>query len=179
MRTACQTVTMARSPNGPRLAQIFIAPNRGAPMQACERVLAEAGRGLVGDRYRAGTGTFSGRSEVFAGMREVSLIAAEAVRECSRRLDHDLRAADLRRNLVVEGLDPMRLRGHILQIGPVRLALLGGCPPCSYLSRLLAHDMRRGLAHIGGMRARIAVGGMLQRDAPIEILEKGGSTRIP
>lgn len=170
---------MARSPNGPRLAQIFIAPNRGARMQPCERVFAEAGRGLVGDRYHAGTGTFSGRSELVAGMREVSVIAAEAVHECGRRLDHDLRAADLRRNLVLEGLDPMRLRGHMLQIGSVRLALLGSCPPCGYLSRLLGYDMRRGLAHIGGMRARILVDGMLQSDSPIEIIRAGGSTRIP
>ena len=143
------------------LAQIWTAPSRGAAMQRCERVRAEPGRGLVGDRYHAGTGTFSGRYEVKPGVREVSLIHDSAIAECSRRLARPVDAGMLRRNLVIAGLSETDLRGHTLRIGEVRLEILASCPPCNYLSRLLAMDMRRGLSHIGGMRGRIAAGGLL------------------
>lgn len=154
---------------GARLEQIWIAPSRGAAMQARERVQAEAGRGLVGDRYHAGTGTFSGRFAVKPGVREVSLIHARAIVECSRRLAQPMEAGALRRNLVISGLPDTDLRGRMVCIGEVRLEILAGCPPCGYLSRLLNLDMRRGLSHIGGMRARIAVGGRLVQGESVTV----------
>ncbi|MES1933397.1 MOSC domain-containing protein-containing protein [Salinisphaera shabanensis T35B1] len=154
--------------SGPRLERILIAPSRGAAMQERNRVWAEPGRGLAGDRYYAGTGTFSGRYEVKPGVRELSLIHAQAIVECRRRLQADICAADLRRNLVIEGLPSSGLRGSCIHIGAVRLEILGSCPPCNYLSRLLNLDMRRGLAYIGGMRARIVAGGWLVQGEPVE-----------
>ena len=154
---------------GPRLECLLIAPSRGAAMQDRKSVWAEPGRGLVGDRYYAGTGTFSGRYEVKPGVRELSLIHAQAIVECRRRLQADIRAADLRRNLVIEGLPLSDLRGRCIRIGAVRLEILGGCPPCNYLSRLLNLDMRRGLAYIGGMRACIVAGGWLVQGEALEI----------
>lgn len=163
----------------PRLEQILMASARGEPMRARDEVFAEAGRGLVGDRYHAGTGTFSGRFAVHAGVRELSLIDIAAVDECAQRLARRVSAADLRRNLVVAGLDLAALRGRCLRIGAVRLEVLSDCPPCGYLSRLLGHDMRRGLARIGGMRARVVDGGLLQRRDPIRVEQSnaGGRSR--
>ena len=153
----------------PRLHQIWIAPTRSVPMQQRRRVMADPGRGLVGDRYHAGEGTFSGRYAVKPGVREVSLIYVQAIAECSQRLDVEVSAADLRRNLVLAGMPDRDLRGSILRIEGVELEILSRCPPCGYLSRLLNLDMRRGLAYIGGMRARILTAGVLTEGAAVSI----------
>lgn len=152
--------------DAPRLTRILVAPARGAPMNDCATADAVAGLGLAGDRYWAGQGTFSGRAQVSAGARELSMIDTAAVAECNRRLVGAGRcavdAAALRRNLVVEGLDLMSVGRSWLRIGPVRLEIVGTCPPCGYLSRLLDEDMRQALHRVGGVRARIYSGGRLQ-----------------
>lgn len=129
-----------------------------------------AGRGLAGDRYEQGIGKFSGRFEVAPGAREVSLVDAAAVAECNARLGSHLRACDLRRNLVISGLDLDALHGAVLAIGEVRLRVIGGCPPCGYLSRLLGVDAVRGLRHLGGARAAILESGVLIVGAVVEVL---------
>lgn len=138
-------------------------------MREVASVEAIAGRGLVGDRYHAGRGTFSSRIAVAAGAREVSLIEATSIAECARRLGEPVDAAALRRNLVISGLDLMTLRGQVLAIGAVRLQVVSSCPPCGYLSRLCGRDMRHGLRGIGGMRAGVLVGGRLVVGAAIEV----------
>lgn len=140
-------------------------------MQSQPGVQAIAGRGLAGDRYESGIGKFSGRFEVVAGARQVSLIDATAVVECETRSGRHLSPCELRRNLVVSGLPLDALHGAVLAIGEVRLRVVGGCPPCGYLSRLLDMDARIGLRHIGGARAAIIEGGWLTVGASVEVIE--------
>ena len=139
-------------------------------MQLLSRAQAIAGRGLAGDRYERGIGKFSGRFEVVAGARQVSLVDAMAIAECNARLGSQLRACQLRRNLIISGLDLNALHGAVLGIGEVRLRITGGCPPCGYLSRLLGVDARLGLQHIGGARAAVIEGGLLNVGASVEIV---------
>jgi|GEM_PF-474105 len=176
------TKTTAQHDQGvPRLARILVAEGRGAPMQDCRTAQAVAGRGLVGDRYWAGCGTFSGRSEVWAGAREISMIDTAAVAECNRRLacagSPGVDAAALRRNLVIDELDLMTPGRSWLRIDAVEFEILGTCPPCGYLSRLLDQDMRRALYRIGGVRARVHVGGALNRGAAVEVMDDAGWRR--
>lgn len=144
-----------------RLAAIHVAATRRAPMRTLQRAVAVAGEGLMGDRYQTGTGTFSARFEVVGGARALSLMDTASWRRCNERLGRSLPAADFRRNLLIDGLDLMKLRSHILCIDEVHIELVGSCPPCGYLGRLLQADMRRGLRGIGGMRARILAGGVM------------------
>ena len=44
-----------------RVSGIYIAPEGGVPLTAIEQAELQAGRGIVGDRYHAGTGQFSKR----------------------------------------------------------------------------------------------------------------------
>lgn len=156
------------------LDAVCIAATAGAPMISLSRVHAIAGRGLLGDRYEQRIGTFSGRFEVTAGARHVSIIDASAIAECNARLGSNLVACDLRRNLVIRGLDLDALHGAVIAIGDVRLRLTGGCPPCGYLSRLLGVDARLGLRHIGGTRASIIEGGWLTVGALVCVLDSQG-----
>jgi MOSC domain-containing protein YiiM len=139
-------------------------------MRTESRIAAIAGRGLAGDRYEQGIGKFSGRFEVVAGARDVSLIDAAAVAQCNALLGSDLSACDLRRNLVISGLNLDALHGAVLAIGDVRLRVIGGCPPCGYLSRLLGMDAVRGLRHLGGARAAILESGVLTVGAVVEVI---------
>lgn len=78
---------------------------------------------------------------------------------CRSRLGWPIAAAALRRNILVDGIEFLSLRGQQLRLGSVTIEVLGRCPPCGYLSRLLDADMRDALHGIGGVRARILATG--------------------
>jgi hypothetical protein len=114
-----------------------------------ERATAVAGRGLEGDRYFEGAGTFSG----WPGERDLTLIAAEAVD------DVGLEPGDARRNVVVRGVDLDGLVGRRFRIGAVECEGLELAPPCKHLAQLTRPDVLKGLAGRGGLRAAITEGG--------------------
>ena len=128
---------------------------------------AIAGRGLEGDRYASGTGTFSPSRNQY--VRNLSLIGTDAIEHIGVATDHALGAGDLRRNLVVSGLDLRALVGAHLRIGEVVLHLTGTCPACSHLDRLVGFDTKTLLRRRGGVRAAILEGGRLAVGASIEI----------
>jgi len=148
---------------------IVIGPEAKGPLREVMSAEAEAGRGLVGDRYHAGRGSFNG-PQFAPGVREVSLIASEAVAECNARLQTVLSPSDFRRNIVTAGLDLSALKGRRLRIGEVRLRVVRTAPPCRYLSRLLGEDMMRGLKGIGGVRAVVESGGVIGKGDRIDVL---------
>lgn len=154
-----------------RLVGLYVAPEKGVAMQARDMATAEAGCGLVGDRYHAGTGTFSQRDPLVPGARALSILDTQTLAICRQRLGGDLDAAGLRRNLLLESDVLHAFRGRALVIGDVRVVLTGRCPPCGYLSRLLDADMRGALHGLGGMRASIVAGGTLHVDDPVWLAE--------
>ncbi|WP_353215036.1 MOSC domain-containing protein [Salinisphaera hydrothermalis] len=160
-----------------RLAGLYIASERSLPMTARDSVRADAGRGLVGDRYHRGTGTFSRRTPLTPGARALSILDTETLAICRRRLEHELPAAMLRRNLLIETGRLETWAGRELLIGEVRIMLAGRCPPCGYLSRLLGADMRAALHGLGGMRARIVSGGHLSIGDPVYLVDDSGTQR--
>lgn len=119
-----------------------------------DQALAVPGRGLEGDRYFEGTGTFN-RKELRQSGRELTMIGYEALQMCNARLQCDLDFVDLRRNLVISGIDFASIGRKPFWIGEVKLRINRTAPPCRYLSRLLGADMMAGLKGIGGMRVDI------------------------
>jgi len=155
------------------LHSIWIAERATEPLRSVARVRAVPGVGLEGDRYASERGTFSGRPS--ASSRDVSLIDVATVDDVARATGHDLCPGDLRRNLVVAGLELESLIGAVLRIGAVRLDGTGPCPPCGHLERVLGLDVRPSMRHRGGLRARIVAGGRLTAGSPIEIERPGRS----
>jgi MOSC domain-containing protein YiiM len=148
-----------------RLVGIYTTPDRGAPMVACSSALVIEGRGLAGDRYAAGTGTYSARP---GSGRAVTLIAREAVRAVAERTRVALAEDETRRNLVTAGIDLSALVGQAFQVGDVVLYGARPCPPCGYLERLLARPgVWRALAERGGLRADVLRGGTIELGAAI------------
>lgn len=142
------------------LADILIAESPTAPMVACESARAVAGRGLEGDRYFAGAGTFSPQPQ--KPDFEVTLIESEKVEAFAAESGLPFSAADARRNLVTSGVDLNALVGREFAIGDVRFRGIRLCEPCSYLAKVTYPETLRGLVHKGGLRAQILCDGMIR-----------------
>jgi MOSC domain-containing protein YiiM len=150
-----------------RVAAIAIAAEAEAPARALERVRAVAGSGLEGDRYAAGTGTFSANGGTG---RDLTLVEAEALAEL-REHGVELCAIEARRNLVVEDIDLDRLIGRRFLVGEVECRGARRCEPCAHLERLTQPGVLRGLVHRGGLRADVLSGGWIGVGDEIRLLE--------
>lgn len=140
-----------------RLIGIYVAAQAAELPRSVERVRALAGRGLEGDRYAAGIGTFSDRP----GNRDVTLIESEVLEAYARESGRKLSAAEARRNLVTQGVRLNDLVGREFQVGAVRLRGLRLSEPCTHLMRLTHPETLRGLVHRGGLVAEVLCDGEL------------------
>jgi MOSC domain-containing protein YiiM len=136
---------------------LLSAPGAEAPMVAHERVKVEAGRGVMGDRYHTGTGTFSAGEK---HGQEITLVEAEAL-ESLRSHGLNLTAADARRNVVTRGIDLNALVGTEFDVGDVRCVGRRLCEPCSHLQRLNGVALLRPMVHRGGLRADVLTSGTI------------------
>jgi hypothetical protein len=125
-------------------------------MHTHDSVDLHAGRGIVGDRYFDGTGTFSA-SEKHG--QELTLIEGEAL-DALREGGVHLSPADARRNVVTRGIDLNSLVGQEFQIGTARCIGRRLCEPCSHLQRLTGTALLRPMVHRGGLRADILTSGI-------------------
>ena len=137
-------------------------------MQARERVRAVPDRGLEGDRYYAGNGAFSTRSVPGREITEITLIEAEVIEHLQREYGLDVDAPDSRRNIVTRGIELNPLLGREFSVGDVRLRGASLCEPCvSLVKRPENKHLLRGLAHKGGLRAKILNAGTIAVDDPV------------
>ena len=141
-----------------RLLGIYVAAQTEELPQSVERAQALTGRGLEGDRYSAGTGTFSDRP----GKRDVTLIELEALEAYERESGKKLSPAESRRNLLTQGVRLNDLVGREFQVGVVRLRGLRLSEPCTHLMRLTHPETLRGLVHRGGLVAEVLSDGELR-----------------
>jgi len=154
-----------------RLAGIYIVGQRGAMPSAVLAAQARAGRGLVGDRYHDGVGTWS---QWPGAGRDVTLIAAEILAQLAPR--YRISAAESRRNLLTRGVDLDALVGREFRIGSVWFRGQRPCEPCAHLERLTRPGMASQLRGRGGLRADVLSDGWLRCGdaltvgmAPVEI----------
>ena len=123
-----------------------------------DTVELHAGRGIAGDRYFDGTGTFSADGK---HGQHLTLIEAEVL-DALRDDGLHLTPADARRNIVSRGIDLNALVGHEFQVGPVRCIGRRLCEPCSHLQRLTGRALLRPMVHRGGLRADILTSGVVR-----------------
>lgn len=129
-------------------------------MSGRTEVRAVAGRGLEGDRYFAGSGTFSPTPQ--RPDFEVTLIEWEKVDAFARESGLPFTTAHARRNLVTEGVDLNALAGREFRIGGALIRGIRLCEPCNYLAKTSFPETLKGLVHKGGLRAQILKDGIIR-----------------
>jgi hypothetical protein len=135
-------------------------------MRAVSAAEAVKKRGLLGDRYERGAGTFSS-----TGGRgyDLTLVEAEALEELSAK-GVELAPVEARRNLVVRGITLDDLIGRRFRVGEVECFGQRRCEPCSHLERLTRPGVLRGLVHRGGLRADVLSVGVIRIGDHVEAL---------
>jgi len=140
------------------IVAIHITPEGGAEPVSVPSVRAAAGRGLEGDRYFLGTGTYSKKDD---GSRQVTLIESEALEALQRDYGLSLSPAGSRRNLLTRGVALNHLVGRRFRVGEVLMEGVRLCEPCGHLEQLTGRPVRAGLVHRGGLRARVLSDGRI------------------
>jgi len=153
-----------------RVEVIAVAHRAEAPMRRVPTARAVPGRGLEGDRYFVGAGTFTPRKRPGTGY-DLTLVEAEVLDELASANGTRLEYADARRNIVTRGVDLNSLVGQRFKIGEVECIGRRLCEPCVHLERLTSPGVLRGLIHKGGLRADILTEGEITLGAAIEPLE--------
>lgn len=145
---------------------IAVATEAEGPMQEVSMAEAIKGRGLLGDRYARGAGTFSNpRGRGY----DLTLVEAEALEELSAK-GVELAPIEARRNLVVRGIALDDLIGRRFQVGEVECFGQRRCEPCAHLERLTQPGVLRGLVHRGGLRADVLSDGEIRTGDRVEAL---------
>jgi hypothetical protein len=138
---------------------LLVAPGAEEPLVRVDSVRAVAGRGLEGDRYFAGHGTFSGTGRGY----EVTLVEADALE------DVGLSWEEARRNIVTRGIALNGLVGRRFTVGTAECVGRRLAEPCAHLEKLTRPGLLRPLVHRAGLRADIL------RDGEVRV---GDSVRL-
>lgn len=149
-----------QDPRHGRVEAILTAADAESPLLRVAAAKAVAGRGLEGDRYYDGRGTFSGPGRGY----QVTLVEAEVLDSI------DLPWEQARRNIVTRGISLNALVGHHFRIGGVECVGRRLAEPCSHLEGLTRSGLLRPLVHRAGLRADIVCGGSITTGDQVSVV---------
>jgi len=142
---------METLPQQGRVEWIGIRPERRAPVESVDKIRVESPFGIVGDRY-------SGRS----GKRAVTLVQAEHIDVIASVLNTTVTPEQLRRNLVIRGLNLLALKGRRFTIGTATLEFTGLCHPCSFMEETFGPGGYNAVRGHGGITAAVVDNGIVK-----------------
>ena len=137
-------------------------------MTPLSEVRAVPGKGLEGDRYFSGSGTFSPRPQ--KPDFEVTFVEGEKIAAFARESGLPFNSLLARRNIVTEGVSLNDLVGEEFWVGEVRMRGVRLCEPCNHLAKASFPEILKGLIHKAGLRAqiisegRIRVGDLIRKE---------------
>jgi MOSC domain-containing protein YiiM len=109
--------------------------------------------GVVGDRYAGRPG----------GKRQVTLIQAEDLAAIAASLGRDqVSPLDLRRNVLVAGVNLNALKDRRFRLGAALLEATGDCHPCSRMEEILGPGGYNAVRGRGGITARVLEAGRVE-----------------
>jgi MOSC domain-containing protein YiiM len=129
------------------VASIHVAKATRLPMRAVERVVVEAGKGIVGDRYHG------------TRHRHVTVQSAAALRQAAAAFGAPVPAELTRRNLTLDDGDVPTAPGSLLRIGDVLLEVVRVAAPCKLLDDTIGRGAQEALRRRGGSVCRVLEGG--------------------
>ena len=131
---------------------IGIRLEKKAEVVSVNSAILDPAYGIEGDHY-------AGRS----GKRQVTLIQAEHLPAIASMLQCDrVIPEQLRRNIVVSGINLLALKNKTFQLGEAVLAYTGLCHPCSRMEESLGVGGYNAMRGHGGITARVISPGKVQ-----------------
>lgn len=143
---------------------IYISSEGSAAVERVDEIQTVEGCGIAGDRYREGTGYWTGLDYVC----EVTLISTEDLDHIERETGIRVKNGEHRRNIVTRGVDLEELRGQRFRIGEAVLEYDRPRPPCRHIQDLTEPGMTRALKGRGGICARVVKAGTIRTTDAIE-----------
>lgn len=137
------------------MVALHIAKARRLPVRPVEEVVAEAGNGLVGDRYHG------------TRHRHVSLQSAELLDLAARDLGHDFDPGATRRNVTVDSGEIPTRPGTRVSIGEVELEVVRILAPCRLLDDEIGAGAAAALRRRAGSACRVLTSGTIRIGDPV------------
>lgn len=146
-------------PQTGKVEWIGVRPEKRKPLTVVDSVAVLA-HGLEGDHY-------AGRS----GNRSVTLIQKEHIDTVASLLHKDdIDPAELRRNIVVSGINLLALKGREFKIGTAILKMTGLCHPCSRMEENFGAGGYNAVRGHGGINASVISTGIINLQDKVDVI---------
>ncbi|MBO9524365.1 MAG: MOSC domain-containing protein [Nocardioidaceae bacterium] len=133
----------------PTVVSIHVAPGRRLPMKAIDEVHAEAGKGLVGDRYHG------------SKHRHVTVQSRTLLDEAAAALGRPVDDCGTRRNITVSHGEIPTAPGTRLRLGEALLEVVRVAAPCRLLDDDLGPGAQEALRRRAGTVFRVLESGRI------------------
>ena len=140
-----------------KVAEINIAPGSRLPMRSVQSVVAEQGKGLVGDRYHG------------SRHRQTTVQSREALDRAAEKLGHQFDSGATRRNITVDSGEIPTEPGTRIRIGEVELEVVRVAAPCRLMDDSVGPGAAAALRGRAGSACRVLSSGTIQVGDPVEI----------
>ncbi|MEZ6057423.1 MAG: MOSC domain-containing protein [Planctomycetaceae bacterium] len=150
---------------------IGLSPGGRREIVPVDAATARVGTGLDGDYHSL---------HHPGGIRQVTLIQAEHLPVIGQLCQiSDLHPSQLRRNLVVSGINLIALKKQRFQIGDAILEGTGPCDPCSRMDQTVGPGGWQAMRGHGGITARVLQDGLIRCGDPVMILPPETIDEVP
>ncbi len=141
----------------PSVVSLHIAKATRLPMRSVEHVDAEAGKGLLGDRYHG------------TRHRHVTVQSAESLQAAADAFGSPIPASLTRRNVTISHGEVPTVPGTSIRIGPVELQVVRVAAPCKLLDDNLGPGAQGALRRRAGTVCRVLSSGRIEVGDPVVI----------
>jgi MOSC domain-containing protein YiiM len=142
-----------------KVVAIHIAPGRRLPMRSVDSVVAEAGTGLIGDRYHG------------SRHRHVTIQSQEFLDRAAEDLGHGFDSGATRRNLTVDAGEIPTEPGTRLVIGEVELEVVRVAAPCRLLDDEIGRGAAAALRRRAGSVCRVLSSGTIRVGDTVDVVQ--------
>jgi MOSC domain-containing protein YiiM len=150
---------MQNLPQQGRVEWIGVRAEKRKPLNIVDTVMVLE-HGLEGDHYA-----------VSSSKRSVTLIQQEHIAAISSLLHKDkIDPAELRRNIVVSGINLLALKNREFKIGTAVLKMTGLCHPCSRMEENLGEGGYNAVRGHGGINACVISPGIIKLQDKVKVI---------
>jgi len=147
-------------PQTGRVDWIGVRPGKRQPLKQQQTIEVNLEAGIVGDHYH-------GESK----KRQVTLIQSEHIGLVAKVMGKEkVDPGELRRNIVVSGINLLAFSERQFRIGEVILEMTGKCHPCSRMEENLGAGGYNAMRGHGGITTRVIKGGKISQGDEVRLI---------